>query len=364
MNNINHMIMRLGIISACFALLASCTPSTSVVRLMDQAIKNEDLLAKQHQLAYKNQQIVTRTLPELFMVASSNAFEACQAQIKANVDMLKARIDAAEKTLRIRFGQKAWKMVSDQFPVKFQASYQSSVNALLDEERKKLKSLDEKRKEFPNDAEVAVEYGRKRIQVNSLYLTSFEDENRLRNDLMDKLEKTRFRVFRSIDQSMKNIRKRVEQIEDNACSEPTPVPEKLIILQNDLEQLRDPVFILHAEQKAALETVRDYINRPSQVELILVGAGEVVTGKIANLQQSAQAGLNGLGEMISDIGGDIVNTALSETESLGIELERLVGNLNGKINSEIGKINNGLTKEASSMAIKVSTKSHETLSNK
>jgi hypothetical protein len=163
---------------------------------------------------------------------------------------------------------------------------------------------------------------------------------------------------------MKNIRKRVEQIEDNACPEPTPVPEKLIILQNDLEQLRDPVFILHAEQKTALETVRDYINRPSKVELILVGAGEVVTGKIADLQQSAQNGLDGLGEMISDIGGDIVNDALSETESLGIELDRLVGNLNGKINSEIGKIINGLTKEASSMAVKFSTKSIETLSNK
>jgi len=354
MNKIAHMFVQVCLLAACLSLAACCNPSTSVVKLMDQAVTNEDLLTKQHLIACENQQKIVGALPELYQVTSRILSESCQSSANSKVLMLQAKIDTAEQKLQIQFENKAWDLISEQFPVQFQSAYQDPVNAFMNEEQSELNELNEKRKKFPNDSAVANEYNRKKLHVNSLYLVSLEDEVKLRNDLMEKIERTRIRVFGEIHEAMNSVRKKVQEFKSTACSDPKPAPEELVILQRALEQLRDPVFILHAEQKKSLETLSEYINRPSQVELILVGTGSALSEKIGELQQSTQIGLSGLEHMISMVGGDVTTAVVSETESIGNHIERILLDINGKINSEISRISNGITKEASKMAIKLS----------
>ena len=324
------------------AVLAACGPSAEVVRLVNQATVNEEILAQEHQRAMENQDELVSAIPGQYRAVSKAMYGACQARVDARVEALRARIDSEAERLKNRFETKAWQLVNQKFPAALEDGYWAPVLAQGEKEKANLEALAQQKEKFPIDAKVVEAYNKKYVQVLSFSIDTLNGELELRDKLLKSLQSARNEIGRMIQDRLAPVRRKLDAQAKDACGAPRAVPEKIEKIRADLERLSDPIARLHQAQKEALKTIGRFINRKSPVELVVVGAGEAVVDKIPGLRQKAERGIMTLGSLAGDVGKELLPAALGGLDVLENELNRAVDKVTGGIDAKLAAVFHGL----------------------
>ncbi len=328
--------------------LNSCTPSKGVTKLVDHAISNQETLGKAHQASLDNQQKLLSKLPPLYEKAAETLNESCSAMVNAKKAFLNAEIDRNEQELYYLFEVKAWQLFGESFEQRFESVYLPPMNAMAEKAVAERKALGEKRKNFPNDATVAEAYSKKQANSLTLNVIMLRDELELKDSLTAGINNARAEVHQMIRAQLAPIRQSTNALAHGVCSR-TASPESLDTIQTALKEFREPVIQLHAAQGETLTTIKSHINRRSPVELVFIGAGNELKGRVTGLQEKAGDELDRLDGWLAGMGRKLLSKAEVGTNALRNQLSLAGEKVRNGIDKALAKAAGGIDSEMSDL---------------
>src|SRR5262249_22559104 len=228
---------------------------------------------------------------------------------------------------------------------KFFAPVQAQFNKLRDEE----KQLEAESASHPDDALARSNFNKKSIEARSFYAKALEKELELRKKMHDQLAEARRAAQAAIQGPLKPVRAQLDAqanvdsvpaILASAAAEPTD--NKFISyagVRTQIETYGTQLQALYAAQEQSLESVDDYLNRPSETSLLLQGVFQGVKTELG-------AELPKLGEFGKTLAGPL-NQLLDSSEK---SLEKAADGLSTTIDQKLNGVLADLTKSASGKA--------------
>ena len=331
---------------------AGCSINSEAVKLNTaNAIENERLLAQAHKKALDELLHLQNAGQEISTDLMSAAIKLCKTHAAMTNRAIDSMRDAKAAELKLMFEEKAWHLLTVQFPKAWENSYLVAVKSMTDAARNDYSSARNAAQSSPDDLGLQNRMNASKAKVDQLALHQVIDETDLRETLQDNLEKARSHVYAEIENRLAGLRLGVSS---SVCPEETNAASLPVESAQALAAHREQVANLHEQQLKSLEEIHNHVNRPSVASLVIAGATDAAKQTMAKPLTQAAAQATGLIQKLIGASNRLANAPAMANN----QIDKIAGQLNGFVDNTLGgvmdKVMNGVqsaTKKMTGLAV-------------
>lgn len=330
-------------------LVGGCSTPPAVKDLSKQAIQNSKFLAGKHDDSLAAFKKFTEDSEVQANTLAGYAQRQNQKLQAMAILALKREVEAREAILLVDFDDEASSLLAEQFEAtlesKFIAPIQTQFNKLLAEEQQLKTESDS----HPDDALGRANYNKKSIEARAFYALALEKELELRKKMNQQLLDARRSIQATIQNAFKAIHAQLDA-QTNPDSVGTILasaaaePDQKKLVSYDGVRIQIVAYgtlmqSLYTAQQQSLESLDNYINRPTEISLLLQGVFQGIKTELS-------AELPKLGDFGKTLAGPLGQFLDNTEQSLQKTTDGLSATIDQKINGVLAEFTKSVTDKA------------------